>query len=126
MCGPDIIYKCEKTVYIVQVKFVKGISKQETANACDTTDPEQFYCKRNGSGVLKGFEEKKTKLRNALLEIQREGFALQQVLFIHTGGTPSVYTRGAELITSDNSPQFFDKIGKGIWEFLDSIRNDFN
>ena len=47
MCGQDIIYKFlnTKTVYIVQVKFVKSITKQETANASDTTD-ELFYCKR--------------------------------------------------------------------------------
>ncbi|KAJ3343416.1 hypothetical protein HDU91_000395 [Kappamyces sp. JEL0680] len=128
MYGPDIIYKCTntKTVYIVQVKFVKGISKQETANACDTTDPDRFYCKRNGGGVLKGFEDEKPNLLNALLELQREGFDVQQMLFIHTGGRQSNYTRGATLITKDNSPTFFDKIGTGIWEFLDSIRDDFN
>ncbi|KAJ3330153.1 hypothetical protein HDU91_003668 [Kappamyces sp. JEL0680] len=128
MCGPDIIYKCmeTRTVYIVQAKFVKGISKQEMANACDTTDPELFYCKRNGSGVLKGFEDQKIQLREALLNLQREGYDLQQTLFIHTGGRQSNYTRGATLITSDSSPNFFDKIGTGIWEFLDSIREDFN
>jgi hypothetical protein len=68
MWGPDIIYKCTitKTVYIVQVKFVKGISKQEAVNACDTTDPERFYCKRKGNGVLKGFQQRRSHLRESL------------------------------------------------------------
>ena len=94
MCGPDIIYKCvaTKTVYIVQVKFVKMISKQEVANACDTTDPELFYCKRKGNGVLKGFEEKRRKLRSSLRKLQLDGYALHQVLFIHSGGKKTSFT----------------------------------
>jgi hypothetical protein len=127
MCGPDIIYKCveTKTVYIVQVKFVKGISKQGTANACDTTDLDRFYCKRKGNGVLKGFEERRTKLLESFRNLQVNGYSLQQLLFIHTGGNTSDYTHGASIINSRNTPKFFDKIGSGIWQFLDSLRENF-
>ena len=127
MCGPDIIYKCvkTKTVYIVQVKFVKSISKQETASACNTTDPERFYCKRDNSAVLKGFEEKRTKLLESLRTLQVNGYSLQQLLFIHTGGNTSDYTRDATIVNSKNTSAFFDKIGSGIWEFLDSLRERF-
>ncbi|KAJ3356663.1 hypothetical protein HDU83_000525 [Entophlyctis luteolus] len=42
-CGPDIIYKHQGTLYIVQVKFLDTISKQERVTACHTTDPNHFY-----------------------------------------------------------------------------------
>ena len=127
MCGPDIIYKCTKTktVYIVQVKFVKSMSKQETANACDTTDPELFYHKRKGKGVLKGFEDNREKLLQDLRNLQKDGFSLQQMVFIHSGGKQTSYTQGALIVTKENHPNFFDSIGSGVWEFLDSVRSNF-
>ena len=129
MCGPDIIYKCtkKKIVYIVQVKFVKGMSKQEAANACDTTDPELFYCKRKGNGgVLKGFEDKRTKLLKDLRSLQDDGFSLQQMLFIHSGGNHTSFTQGALIITKGSDPEFFNTIDSGVWEFLDSVRSNFH
>ena len=128
MCGPDIIYKCTttKTVYIVQVKFVKGISKQEAANAYDTTDPELFYCKRKGNGVLKGFEDKRTKLLMDLRSLQNGGFSLQQMLFVHSGGNQTSFTQGPLIVTKGSDPEFFNTIGSGVWEFLDSAREMFN
>jgi hypothetical protein len=125
MCGPDIIYKCTetKTVYIVQVKFVKGMSKQEAANACDTTDPERFYCKRKGNGVLKGFEDKRTKLLESLR--QMDGFSLQRMLFIHTGGNQTPFTQGVRIVAKASDPDFFNTIDSRVWEFLDSVRSNF-
>jgi hypothetical protein len=127
MCGPDIIYKCtkSKTVYIVQVKFVKGMSKQEVVNACDTTDPERFYCKRKGNGVLKGFEQRRTQLRESLYQLQLDGFSLQQMLFIHTGGRQTSFTQGALIVREGSDPDFFNVIGSRVWEFLDSVRGHF-
>ncbi|KAK5667195.1 hypothetical protein QVD99_006403 [Batrachochytrium dendrobatidis] len=126
MCGPDIIYKCAntKTVYIVQVKFVKRMSKQQAANAYNTTDPERFYCKRNGGGVLKGFEKERTYLLSTLLKLHKSGYSLQQTLVIHTAEKNPVDAQGMEIINSQNSPQFFDKIGNGVWDFLNLIRNN--
>ncbi|KAI8819776.1 hypothetical protein BJ741DRAFT_715877 [Chytriomyces cf. hyalinus JEL632] len=43
-CGPDILFKDGNTLYIIQVKFVDKISKQERVQACSTTDPQHFYC----------------------------------------------------------------------------------
>jgi hypothetical protein len=127
MCGPDIIYKCTKTqtIYIVQVKFVTGISKQEVVNACDTTDPERFYWKRKNDGVIKGFEDRRTRLLESLYQLQRDGYSLQQMMFIHTGGKQTSFTRGALLVTKSSDPAFFNKVGSGIWEFLDSVRSNF-
>ncbi|KAJ8327526.1 hypothetical protein O5D80_004906 [Batrachochytrium dendrobatidis] len=132
MCGPDIIYKCAntKTVYIVQIKFVKKMSKQEAANAYNTTDPERFYCKRNGDGVskklevLKGFEEKRTYLLSTLSELRKSGYSLQQTLVIHTAEKNPVDVQNMRIINSQNSPQFFDEIGNGVWDFLNLIRNN--
>ena len=133
MCGPDIIYKCLKTmtVYIVQVKFVNRLSKQEIANACNTTDYTKFYCKRylkegeSGDIILEKFTERRTKLLDALLDLQTQHYSLQQLLFIHTGGKRSDYTRGATIINSANNPDFFDNIGPGVWKFLDTVRSNF-
>lgn len=133
ICGPDIIYKCikTKTVYIVQVKFVNRLTKQEIANACSTTDPNKFYCKRNlkegetGSFILEKFTKKRNELLKALVEVQNEGYSLQQLLFIHSGGNTIDYAHGATIINSRNSPKFFDKIGSGVWQFLDSLREKF-
>ena len=138
MCGPDIIYKCPNKnekggiVYIVQVKFVKRLTKQEIANACDTTDHSKFYCKRtlkegeSGDVVLDKFRERRTKLLEALTDLQKkQGYSIQQLLFIHTGGSTSDFTHGATIINSVNNPKFFDKIGPGLWEFLDSLREKF-
>jgi hypothetical protein len=127
MCGPDIIYKCTKTktVYIVQVKFVNRMSKQEAANACNTTDPELFYCKRKGNGVLNGFEDMRAKLLESLRNLQIDGFSLQKMLFIHTGGNQTSFTQGAHIVTKESDPEFFNAIGSGVWEFLDSVRSNF-
>lgn len=130
MCGPDIIYKCvnTQTLYIVQVKFVEGISKQEAANACDTTDPEIFYCKRKGSEVLKGFEKNQSQLRESLTLLQRDGYSLQRMLFIHTGVNQTFSTQGALVVTKSSHPDFFRKVSEmsDIWEFLDSVRRRFH
>ncbi|EGF79670.1 hypothetical protein BATDEDRAFT_25363 [Batrachochytrium dendrobatidis JAM81] len=126
MCGPDIIYKCANTntVYIVQVKFVERMSKQEAANAYNTTDPERFYCKRNGGGVSEGFEEERTYLLSTLSKLHESGYSLQQTLVIHTAEKNPVDVQGMEIINSQNSPQFFDEIGKSVWSFLDSVGNN--
>ncbi|OAJ39310.1 hypothetical protein BDEG_23171 [Batrachochytrium dendrobatidis JEL423] len=134
MCGPDIIYKCAntKTVYIVQVKFVKRMSKQQAANAYNTTDPERFYCKRNGGGVskklevLKGFEKERTYLLSTLLKLHKSGYSLQQTLVIHTAEKNPVDVQDMRIINSQNSPQFFDEIGKSVWDFLNLIRNNLS
>lgn len=133
MCGPDIIYKCHKTktVYIVQVKFVKKMSKQEMANAIDTTDSEKFYCKRklkegeSGNVVIKGFTERRESLQESLLTLQRSQYSIQQLLFIHSAGTTSQYSPNATIINSKNNPSFFDKVGSNVWEFLDSLHEQF-
>ena len=104
---------------------MKSISKQEIANACDT-DPRLFYCKRkNNREILKGFEERRELLLESLLELQRNGFTLQQMLFIHSGGKETLYTKEALLVTKSSHPYFFNIIGEGIWDFLESIRTSF-
>jgi hypothetical protein len=128
MMGPDIIYKCpaRRTVYIIQVKFLKKISKQEAMNACDTTDPQMFYCNRKTGNVLKGFEERRNVVTEELRRLQTDGhYSIQQCLFIHTGGSKGVYTQGALLFTKEQAPHFFDLINGELWNFLDSLRSKF-
>ena len=127
MCGPDIIYKCieTKTVYIVQVKFVKGSTKQEAANARDTTDPNLFYHKRKSDGILKGFESKRQKLLEELKNLQKDKFSLQQILFIHSGKNRIPIPTGVLIVTKQSHPDFFSTIGANVWDFLDSVRNNF-
>jgi hypothetical protein len=127
LCGPDIIYKCRDTmtIYIVQVKFLKSISKQEIASAYHTTNHERFYCKRRTGEVLRGFEARRQQFLESLKILQDNGFSLQQMLFIHTGERNIPQTEGALIISKANSPDFFNKIGPGIWEYLDTIRSRF-
>ena len=101
------------------------MTKQEAANAYDTTDPERFYCKRKGNGVLKGFEEKRLKLLESLRQLKLDGYALQQMLFIHTGGNQTFHAKGAVVVTKGSNPDFFNSIGLGVWEFLESVRSNF-
>jgi hypothetical protein len=139
MCGPDVIYKCleNKTVYIVQIKFVKGLTKQEQANACNITDPAYFYCNRKTKEVFKGYEDKKsatggmtkgkrTLILDELVQLQNEGFTIKQLVFIHTGGIQVPEIEGAQVVNSVTDPNFFDCIGTNVWGLLDSVRRDLH
>lgn len=125
-CGPDIIYKCSlrKTVYIVQIKFVKEISKQEFVNATATTDPELFYLNRKTQSVLKGYEMRKLGVKENLDALFNNGYTLKRMLVIHTSGIRNFNTEGIELVTEQTCPEFFSNIGNGIWGFLNSVRNN--
>ena len=129
MCGPDVLYKCSntKTVYIIQVKFVKAISKQEAANACNTTDPNYFYRRRKSPhNIIRGYEDKRAQLLTNLRMLQiEEGYSLQQMLFVHSGGKKDVFTREALLVTQSTTPDIFNSLGSRIWEFLDHLRDRF-
>ena len=135
MCGPDIIYKCKSknTIYFVQVKFLKGISKQEAVKACDTVNKELFYCKRNDKNgskntVLKGFEEKRNLLLESIDELQKDGYSLQPILFVHSEKPMSSNMREAMIVTRNSNPDFFNSLGceaSGIWNLLDSARSNF-
>jgi hypothetical protein len=129
MCGPDIIFKSTKTktVYFVQVKFLKSISKQEIVNACDTTDPAYFYCKRTKKGeVLKGFEKRKAQMDKCRIQLQADNWTFKQMLVIHTAGKQTSFTENAAVVTKNSNPRFFDLLEAGIWDFLDLVRNNFN
>ena len=76
--------------------------------------------------MLKGFEDKRTKLLKDLRSLQKGGFSLQQMLFIHSGGNQTSFTQGALIVTKGSDPEFFNTIGSGVWEFLDSVREMFN
>ncbi|KAI8823930.1 hypothetical protein BJ741DRAFT_714983 [Chytriomyces cf. hyalinus JEL632] len=78
-CGPDILFKDGNTLYIIQVKFVDKISKQERVHACSTTDPQYFYWNRNKGSVLKGFETRRGKILAELKNMSRT-----RVVFLHT------------------------------------------
>ena len=127
MCGPDIIYKSMKTkvIYIVQVKFLsKVLSKQEEANACSTTDPKSFYCKRNGE-ILKGYEIKRDLILKNLEKLKVDGFTVQRILLVHSISEQASYSQDIRLVTKSTEPLFFDCINPGVWEFLDTLRDNF-
>jgi hypothetical protein len=84
---------------------------------------ERFYCKREGNGV---FEEKRANLLEILRNLQMDGFSLQKMLFIHTGGNQTFFTQGVRIVTKGSDPEFFNAIGSGVWEFLDSVRSNFH
>jgi hypothetical protein len=63
---------------------------------------------------MKGFEKRREQLLESLLELQRDVFSLQQMLFIHSGGKQTSYTKSAQLVTKSNYPEFFDVIDVGF------------
>jgi hypothetical protein len=62
----------------------------------------------------------------SIKELQRQGYALQQMIVVHTSESKPMYARGAQPITKMTAPHFFDKLGVKVWEFLDDLREKFN
>jgi hypothetical protein len=119
-CGPDILYRFEKTLYVVQVKFVKHMGSTDLMAAWETTDPEKVYCKRVGPPgvVLSGYSNRRDDFMKSL---EREGVKVKRLLFIHTG--KSVTEReGVEIIQRSSHPAFFDGLNPDIWNYLDGVR----
>ncbi|KAJ3307930.1 hypothetical protein HDV04_002296 [Boothiomyces sp. JEL0838] len=127
MCGPDVVYKCSNTstVYIVQVKFVESLSKQESVNAFHTTDPDNFYCNRKTGTVLKGYERSKDLLSKALVYLQKNNYKLQRMLIIHSEIAHRYTCPNVVVVTNFTDQNFFSSIGADVWKFLDMVRNNF-
>ena len=119
-CGPDIIYKHNLTIYIVQVKFVKKASKQERVDACHTTDPDRFYWNNQRNCVLKGFEQERT---NVLLALK--GYRLKRIVFLHSNTKTTAGMDNVEVVSQLTKPDFFNELNPQTWEFLNRIRKNF-
>ncbi|KAI8823925.1 hypothetical protein BJ741DRAFT_72280 [Chytriomyces cf. hyalinus JEL632] len=119
-CGPDILFKDGNTLYIIQVKFVDKISKQERVHACSTTDPQHFYCGRNGS-VLRGYETEREEILPLLTNLH-----LERQVFLHTTTKTTVGMEEVTVINQGKHPRFFDNLDSGMWAVLNSIRDEFN
>ncbi|KAJ3117025.1 hypothetical protein HK098_006375 [Nowakowskiella sp. JEL0407] len=109
-CSPDVIYKHTKTVHVVQVKFMKQISKQERVNACNTTDCCFFYWNKDKTKPLKYFDEKREMLRSALAE-----FEVKRYVFVHLDTKVTTRMEGAEVINEVLNPDFFNLLHPEIW-----------
>ncbi|KAJ3117251.1 hypothetical protein HDU96_007402 [Phlyctochytrium bullatum] len=125
-CGPDIIYKCKGTVHIVQVKFVKALSRQERLNAAHTTDHSLFYTKRQDGSVLKGYEKRREEVLKQL-----SGFKVERYLFIHTEdyGRKIGKIDGVKVLTETLEPNFFVNLyevgDSNLWHELNKVRERF-
>ncbi|KAJ3231478.1 hypothetical protein HDU78_007704 [Chytriomyces hyalinus] len=114
-CGPDILFKDRNTLYIIQVKFMDMMPKQEQAGACNTTDPQYFYCERNKSSVLRGFETRRNEILPALENLRHE-----RLVFLRTTTSTTDDMEEVTVINQDTRPKFFDN---GIWAMLNKIKN---
>lgn len=126
MCGPDIIYKCSRTqtIFIVQIKFVKRISKQKRAIAVATTNPEMFYSNRKTGRVLKGYRTARQAILKSLDGLEKEGYQIRRMLLIHSlSNVPN--EDGVECITQATHPAFFDYLAPSFWEFLNTLQLKF-
>ncbi|KAI3655783.1 hypothetical protein MP638_005262, partial [Amoeboaphelidium occidentale] len=86
-CGPDIVYKYNNTLYVLQIKFADSITLEKRQNVCDTTDPKKFYCERNDPAKV----------------------ASERLLFMHTKtNTVEDIDQGVSVIDATNNPDFFD------------------
>ncbi|KAJ3230321.1 hypothetical protein HDU78_008492, partial [Chytriomyces hyalinus] len=120
-CGPDILFKDRNTLYIIQVKFVDTIAKQERVDACNTTDPQYFYRNRKTESVLRGRETRRNEILPALQNLHHK-----RLLFLHTTTSTTDGTDGVTVITQETHPKFFDEVGYGIWAVLNRMRSEFN
>jgi len=118
-CGPDILYKHQGILYIIQVKFVEKISKQERMNACHTTDPNFFYWNKKQNCILKGFQERRKKILEVIS-------TYKSYVFLHSNTKTIAGMENAEVINQRTTPLFFDNLSKGMWELLNKIRDKFN
>ncbi|KAI9341509.1 hypothetical protein BDR26DRAFT_918448 [Obelidium mucronatum] len=119
-CGPDILFKDQNNVYIIQVKFVDRISKQEQVDACHTTDPQYFYWNRKKSSVLRGFEAHRRIILLAL-----ENVTPIRLIFLHTTTTTTAGMDQVGVINQRTDPEFFDNLSDGIWSLLNKLRDGF-
>ncbi|KAI8823935.1 hypothetical protein BJ741DRAFT_654851 [Chytriomyces cf. hyalinus JEL632] len=119
-CGPDILFKDGNTLYIIQVKFVDKISKQERVHACSTTDPQYFYWNRNKGSVLKGFETRRGKILAELKNMSRT-----RVVFLHTTTKTVAGMEQVRVVNQETEPEFFDNLDNEIWPLLNKIRDGF-
>ncbi|TPX49701.1 hypothetical protein CcCBS67573_g10145 [Chytriomyces confervae] len=120
-CGPDILFKDRNTLYIIQVKFVDTIAKQERVDACNTTDPQYFYRNRKTESVLRGRETRRNEILPALQNLHHK-----RLVFLHTTTSTTDGTDGVTVITQKTHPYFFDEVGYGIWAVLNRMRREFN
>ncbi|ORY44920.1 hypothetical protein BCR33DRAFT_816742 [Rhizoclosmatium globosum] len=120
-CGPDIVYKHEGTVYMIQLKFVDKISKQERMNACHTTDPNRFYWNKVSGVPLKGFEP----IRNVILQ-ELKNTTCRRIVFRHTKTQTTVGMDGIEVVNQRTKPKFFDNIHPSLWDMLNKLRDNLN
>jgi hypothetical protein len=119
-CGPDVVYKYEGIVYIVQVKFVNTISKQERINACHTTNPEYFYWNKKKDIARPEFRDSRRKIRALLQNLPQ-----QQIVVLHTKTKTTSFMEEVDVYSSSSYPDFFDKIFPGMWGILDDLRERF-
>jgi hypothetical protein len=118
-CGPDILYKHQGILYIIQVKFVEKISKQERVNACHTTDPNFFYWNKKKNCILEGFQERRKKILEVIS-------TYKSYVFLHSNTKTIAGMENAEVINQRTTPLFFDNLSEGMWELLNKIRDKFN
>ncbi|KAJ3237188.1 hypothetical protein HDU78_004212 [Chytriomyces hyalinus] len=116
-CGPDVVYKYEGTVYIVQVKFVDQISKQDRLNACHTTDPDYFYWNKKSGRVFAEFHER----RESILKELKES-TCKRLVFLHTTTEITAEMDGVEIVNQDLRPEFFDGVNPMLWDMLNKLR----
>jgi len=120
-CGPDIVYKHDGILYLVQIEFVNIISKQERMKACHTTDPNYFYWNCKDQKVLKGFKEE----RNAILGLLH-GIKYKRMVFLHLETKTMAGMEEVEVINQEKCPTFFDAVNTEIWPLLNAMREKFN
>ncbi|KAJ3118677.1 hypothetical protein HDU96_010007 [Phlyctochytrium bullatum] len=127
LCGPDIIYKYKGIVHIVQVKFVKKISKQKVLDAAHTTDYNLFYTNRSSKAVLNGCEERRKNILQKL-----KGALIKRYLVIHSDDCVRDLSPidGVTLVTEKSQPEFFaslyqDPKNNHLWNDLSKLRRRF-
>ena len=120
LCGPDIIYKHDNIVYLVQINFGRTISKQEDLGTWSTTNPNYFYCNRKTKRPIKEYLTDHNRTKNAL-----QGQSYKRLLFLTTKGEAQISQDDiddtVEVISSSSHPHYFDKLNPQLWNYLNGM-----
>jgi hypothetical protein len=139
MCGPDLLYKRGKDLYIVQVRCVKYFYRAYRLNSEKTVDPNLFYTVRNPKSerlgkVLKGYEAKRKELDEVLqrhqFNIHRWAVASTRVKVVESPAAKDVSGSSTVKWISRYSPlgkDFFKCVRQDdpdyVWRILDEQCN---
>ncbi len=114
MCGPDVIWRSGRDVWIVQIKRREKLGPKDVDKAAKTTLPKSLYTNRSEGTILKGYRGTAIKVRKLFGR-----YNVHRLLVSITNLPKNVIDQDVEYITPESAPDWFDAIhptmGEQVW-----------